>query len=372
MAATTMMHGSAESSQTTSLGQVSHSSEGCSGHVAACPRISIIVPAYNNLQDLRECLTALISSAGADSEIIVVDDASTDDTPTGAARMGVRVLCMATNSGPAAARNYGASQAQGDILFFVDADVVIGAEAIHRIRQLLTEDPDLAAVFGSYDAHPRAKGVVSRYRNLLHHFVHQQGNAEASTFWAGCGAIRKAVFEAVGGFDSTRYRKPSIEDIELGYRLRQAGYRILLDKTLQGTHLKRWTLWSVIRTDVRDRAIPWARLILERKSAINDLNLKGEQRLCAGLVGVASILLPLAVLHLELFALPTLALLTVTILNRKLYRFFAQQRGISFAAACMALHFLYYLYSGLSYLFVLVDWHLRKRLPSQMGSRLRS
>ena len=96
-------------------------------------RLSIIVPVYNNPQDLRECLAALIASAGPDSEIIVVDDASTDDTPSVAAQMGVRVLRLAKNSGPAAARNYGARHAQGEILFFVDADVVIAPDAVRRV-----------------------------------------------------------------------------------------------------------------------------------------------------------------------------------------------------------------------------------------------
>ena len=84
--------------------------------------------------------------------------------------------------------------------------------------------------------------MVSQYRNLLHHFVHQEGNPEASTFWAGCGAVRRAAFDAVAGYDEARFRRPSIEDIELGYRLRRAGYRIRLDRDLQCTHLKRWRL----------------------------------------------------------------------------------------------------------------------------------
>src|SRR5262245_14313695 len=217
-------------------------------------RISIIVPAYNNPQELRECLSALLASAYTDSEIIVVDDASTDDTPAVATRMGVRVFRLERNSGPAAARNYGARQAAGDILFFVDADVVVVPGAVSHVVKVLEEHPDFAAMFGSYDAFPRAKGVVSRYRNLLHHFVHQHGNPEASTFWAGCGAIRRSVFEEIGGFDERRFPRPSIEDIELGYRLRHAGHRILLDKSLHGKHLKQWTLRSMIRTDITCRA----------------------------------------------------------------------------------------------------------------------
>ena len=319
---------------------------------------SIIVPVYNNARDLDTCLTALIATACPGSEIIVVDDGSTDDTPTVAAQKGVRVLGLVKNAGPAAARNYGARHAQGDILFFVDADVVVQPGVVCRVAQAFEEHPDLAAVFGSYDACPRARGVVSQYRNLLHHFVHQQGHPAASTFWAGCGAIRRAVFQKMGGFDERRFPRPSIEDIELGYRLRGAGYRILLDKTLQGTHLKRWTLWSLIRTDIACRAIPWSRLMIERRNAPNDLNLKREQRLSVLLVGLASVFLLLAIFHLAFLALSTTALLGILILNRTLYAFFAQQRGLVFASICLLLHLLYYLYSGLSYAYVWVGFQL--------------
>jgi GT2 family glycosyltransferase len=332
---------------------------------ARSTRISIIVPAHNNPQDLRECLSALIASAPPSSEIIVVDDASTDDTPAVAARMGVRVLRLAKNSGPAAARNYGARHAAGDILFFVDADVVVAPGAVSHVVGVFEERPDLAAVFGSYDARPQAEGVVSQYRNLLHHFVHQHGNPEASTFWAGCGAIRRSVFEAIGGFDEKRFRRPSIEDIELGYRLRRAGYRILLDKALQGTHLKRWTLRSVIRTDVICRAIPWARLILESHNAPADLNLKSEQRLSVALAGVGIILLLFAPFRLEVLGFSVVALLSVVGLNRKLFLFFARHRGFLFAVACIPLQLLHYLYSGLSYLYAWVEFQLRGRAKAQ-------
>jgi len=303
----------------------------------------------------------LKATACPDSEIIVVDDASTDETPLLAEKMGARVLRLKKNSGPAAVRNYGAGYAHGGILFFVDSDVVIGPGTVGRVVKFFEEHQDVAAVFGSYDDSPQAGGVISQYRNLLHHFVHQNSNAEASTFWAGCGAIRRSVFEAIGGFDAKRFPRSSIEDIELGYRLRQAGYRILLDKTLQGTHLKRWTLRSVIRTDILCRAIPWTRLIMESTHILNDLNLKWGQRLSGVLVMLACLLLPLGAVRVEWFALSAAALLGVLILNRSLYLFFLRQRGFLFVLACIPLHFLYYLYSVISYLYVLMEFKLGKR-----------
>ena len=176
----------------------------------------------------------------------------------------------------------------------------------------------MAATFGSYDAHPRASGFVSQYRNLLHHFVHQTGRSEASTFWAGCGAVRRAAFAEVGGFDAARYGNASIEDIELGYRLRRAGHRIVLDKQLLGTHLKRWTLRSMVSTDLWRRAIPWSRLIFERSEFPADLNLKGAQRLSVALTGVATAFLALGVWRPGFLLAAIVAVAAVIVLNRNL------------------------------------------------------
>lgn len=328
-------------------------------------RLSIIVPAYNNPHDLRECLAAVVAESGPGTEVLVVDDASTDETPTVAAEFADRVLRLSSNAGPAAARNHGASHARGDVLFFVDADVVIARGAVERIRRLFADRPDVAAVFGSYDEVPRAAGLVSRYRNLLHHFVHQNGQGEASTFWAGCGAIRRDVFHEVGGFDGQRFRCPSIEDIELGHRLRRAGHTILLDKSIQGTHLKRWSLVSMIRTDITQRAIPWSRLTLETQSIPDTLNLAWNQRLSAALVAMTCAFLLLAGVKAELVVLAAASLAAVLVLNRNLYLLFFRRGGLWFAIACVALHLLYFVYSTLSYLFAWLEY----RFGGQLAGR---
>ena len=335
--------------------------------------VTIIMPVYNNTRDLPECLSAVKAAAKKhDSEIIVVDDASTDDTPAVAASMGVRVLRLEKNSGPGAARNFGARRATGDILFFVDADVVLAPDALDRVVNVLGSHPEFAAVFGSYDVRPRAHGLVSQYRNLLHHFVHQHGNPEASTFWAGCGAIRREIFLAVGGFDAAQFPRPSIEDIELGFRLRRAGHRILLDRDIQGTHLKHWKLRGVIWTDIACRAIPWSRLILDSRETPNDLNVKLGQRVSAALVVLAAATLPLALWRVGLLVLPLVALITVVVLNRDLFAFLRRQRGVAFAIACIPLHLLYFLYSVLSYLFVRVETQIRDMRSRPDGAFRRS
>jgi GT2 family glycosyltransferase len=337
----------------------------CDGDVAI--RVSVVVPAYNNPGELSQCLSALRTATGADTELIVVDDASSDDVSSTAAHFGARFLRLTRNAGPAAARNHGARHARGQILFFVDADVVVPNDAIGRVRTILDSRGEIAAVFGSYDSRPAAPGLVSRYRNLLHHFVHQTGEAEAATFWAGCGAVRRPAFDRVGGFDERRFPHPSIEDIELGYRLRRAGYRIFLDKSLQCMHLKQWTLRSVIRTDVIHRAIPWSRLILESGEAPDDLNVSGSQRASVALIGLAGLSLLVSPFRFELLMLAFGCVAATLILNRDLYAFFRRAGGTFFALACVPLHLLYFVCCGLSYQYVWVLSRLQRAVARRGG-----
>jgi GT2 family glycosyltransferase len=302
----------------------------------------VIVPVFNGEQYLPRCLDAITATSAPRLEVIVVDDASTDDSGAIARATGARVLKLASRGGPGAARNHGAAAARGRILFFVDADVVIRPEAVMQVVADLDEHPEVAAVFGSYDDSPAEQNFVSQYKNLYHHFTHQQGREDATTFWSGCGAVRRAVFVACGGFDERQFW---MEDIELGYRLRRLGYRILLDKKLQGTHLKRWTLGSLLRADILYRAIPWSRLILDSGTLVNDLNLKTTERASAALVMLSVALLPWLPWRPVLVTAEVAMLGLVLALNHRLYRFLARRRGVWFAARAVPLHWLYYLYS---------------------------
>ncbi len=184
---------------------------------------------------------------------------------------------MAKGSGPAVARNCGARAARGEFIAFIDADVVVRPTTLRQLSDCLHSGCD--ATFGSYDLQPAAANLVSQFKNLSHHFVHQAAKRDASTFWAGCGAIRSDVFARLHGFCED-YRRPCIEDIELGVRMKRAGYQIRLSPDIQVTHLKRWTLASCIAADFFDRALPWTQLILDSKNMPDDLNLKHSQRLC--------------------------------------------------------------------------------------------
>jgi len=243
--------------------------------------ISVIIPVKNGERELERCLAALGQSRYTDYECIVVNDGSTDGSAAAAARRGCRVI-HCSGRGPGAARNLGAQEARGDILFFIDADVCVHPDSLSRVAEDF-EDPTTDAIIGSYDDDPDSPDFLSQYRNLMHCFVHQSGKQEASTFWGGCGAIRREVFRQYSGFNEG-YGRPSIEDIELGYRLTAAGRKILLDKNLHVKHLKAWSFWRLVKTDIFDRGIPWTELILRDSNMPNDLNVQISQRISVALV----------------------------------------------------------------------------------------
>jgi GT2 family glycosyltransferase len=329
----------------------------------ANPTISVVIPVYNGGEDFRKCLTSLAQAVPRPDEVIVVADGDTDGSSNLAKAFGVRVLRNPVRSGPARARNLGARAARGDVLFFLDADVLVPPGIIGQVESVFRCSPDVAAVIGSYDDAPTATNFLSQYKNLFHHYVHQISHTEASTFWGACGVIQRQVFLALDGFDES-YRQPSIEDIELGYRLKKAGHRIQLCKTLQVKHLKRWRVGSLLKTDFFRRALPWTELILRDRRFVNDLNLQTSSRFSVMLSYALLGALIGAFLWLPFLIIAGVSILLLLTLNAPLYRFFVRQRGIPFALQAIPWHWLYYLYSGLALAIGVVCY-----LPGWMSSR---
>ena len=323
--------------------------------------ISIVIPVYNGGDSFRRCLTSIFSSLRPADEVIVVSDGGADRSwQIAEAFDRVKVLRLRENGGPARARNVGASVAKGDILFFVDADVTLHEDTLGLIEQCFERSPNLSALIGSYDDAPGASNFLSQYKNLFHHYTHQISSESISTFWGACGAIRQSAFHAVGGFDE-RYKKPCIEDIELGYRLTQAGYVIHLYKHIQVKHLKQWTIGSLLKAEIFYRALPWTALLLQQQNFNRDLNLSAANRLSVICVFLLCLALPstlffalianLTIHSWMLLLLVILIFLAVTLLtiNIDVYRFFYAKRGVWFALCVIPWHWFYFFYGGAAF-----------------------
>ena len=199
-----------------------------------------------------------------------------------------------------------------------------------------------------YDDQPDDPGFVSQCRNLAHSYIHRGSPGEAQTFWCGLGAVRANVFRLVSGFDE-RFSRPSVEDIDLGYRIRAEGWRILLDPGIEGKHLKRWTLRSSFISDIRDRGIPWTQLVHRYGGLHDDLNLAVKHRVSVVLAYILALSLILAFWWPISLLLGVASVAALWYLDRAYYRYFARHRGVGFALAWFPLHALHHLCNGVSF-----------------------
>ena len=326
--------------------------------------VSVIVPAYNAEATLPECLKALRAAMRPQDELILFDDGSTDSTRSIGEADDARIISNpGPPKGPGHGRNMAAKSAEKPYLLFIDADVITKADTIDRLVEEVERSGAVAA-FGSYDDHPRSRRLPALYANLRHHFVHQAGSREATTFWSGIGLMKAGVFRDFGGYDDALFAHPSIEDVELGMRLINAGKRIRLVPEAQGTHWKDWTLWRVWHTDVVRRALPWCRLIADGQLPEPDLNLARKERILALLaLGIPATLVAGAFVHVIWIA--TVALLALYVSGiMPFVRLLAKRMSPLQLVGAIGMHLCYHIYASCTYAAVILATRIGLRQPA--------
>jgi cellulose synthase/poly-beta-1,6-N-acetylglucosamine synthase-like glycosyltransferase len=319
-------------------------------------RVSVVVPVFDASETLSRCLEALVASIGQGDEIIVADDGSRDGSVAElevSLSSRIRSVRSEENIGRGPIRNLAASLASGDILLFVDSDVVVHSRTIEQVREAFTAVPERVAVIGSYDDRPASPTLVSQYRNLLHHHTHHSHGPQASHFWTGLGAVRAEVYRALGGFDEGRWAR-NMEDVEFGHRLVDAGHHIDVLPEIQATHLKPFTLRSMVETDLLQRAVPWSRLMLASQFRSDRFVASWPQRISAAsavaTVASAACLAPCRRASIALLV----ASGTFALANLPLWRFLARTRSVPFALACVPLHLVYAITTAVGFGYALI------------------
>lgn len=307
------------------------------------PDVSVIIPVFNGEATLSVCLEAIFESKGVQAEVIVVDDCSTDGSRQVASRFPVKLIALEKHVGGGVARNRGAKVATAPILAFTDADVQIAPDTLQGLQEELRRRPELSAVFGAYSAACPAQGFLSRYKNLHHHYIHLTSRRDATTFWTGCGAVRAEAFWAVGGFQ----KDTPIYDIDFGYRLVAAARRIALVPEIEVKHHKHYSLWSLLHSDIFQRAIPWTELMWRHRLFMNDLNTRYSHRVSTFVLALSLVWVFVAEsLVLGILGLSA-GLLGAAMMNWGWAVFCYRHGGWAFALKAMAMEWLYFLYCGL-------------------------
>ncbi|MCW3840452.1 glycosyltransferase [Micromonospora yasonensis] len=211
---------------------------------AHTPTVSVVVPNYNHADSLPLTLPALLAQTYPATEIVFVDDRSTDDSVAVARALGVPVVSTPRNGGPALARNVGAARARGEILLFVDSDVELPPDTVARAVRLLAADPAAGAICGILDEVPLVRdSLVQECRCLQAYWWRISSLGDVSFLFTAICAMPARVFAEIGPFHEGLRQT---EEVEYGERLAER-YPIRLTDAIHGRHRDDDRLWPMLR-----------------------------------------------------------------------------------------------------------------------------
>ena len=208
--------------------------------------ISIIIPVYNSSLTLKECLDAIFDTNFKNFEVIIVSDNSSDNSVEIAKQYQCKVIELPQNKGPAFARNSGAQEAKGDILLFIDSDVIINKEALNSLADKFS-DSDVNVIQGIYSHEPKYKNITTQYQQSFYCYYSWHADLKyTSSLITNCFAIRRKIFIDFKGFN-TNIKGATCEDEEFGYVLIDKGYKILILRKLNGEHRVNYNFRKLIK-----------------------------------------------------------------------------------------------------------------------------
>ncbi|WP_157248205.1 glycosyltransferase family 2 protein [Nonomuraea typhae] len=302
----------------------------------AAPRVSVIVPNYNYAASLEVCLRAIQAQTYPDLEVLVVDDASTDDSVAVAEALGVRVLALPRNGGCGRARNVGAAHTGGDILFYVDSDLAMAPDAVARAVAVLRAEPGLGAVCGLEDPEPLLHDtLVAQYRGLQYHYWSASGEGDVTVLFPAMLAIPRAVYDEVGPFNEGLMQT---EEVDYAYRLSRR-HRIRLTGAVRGRHDHDHALGPLLRKLFHRARL---RVPLYAKAREFATGFETAARAWSSLAALA-VLPSLALTPLlgPLWLAAPGALFAASLAgDRGMYGFVRRRRGVAFLGYFAAVHFL--------------------------------
>lgn len=304
------------------------------------PLVTVIIPGYNQAHTIDLCVRSAQEQTCSGIDIIVVDDASTDDTAARATASGATVLRLPDNRGPSEARNLGAAHARGEFLFFLDADVALRPGSVAAAVAALRASPRLGAICGVLGPDSLvSRTPVAKYRALqMYHWWLAQEGPMNNLHTALC-AMRADVFRELGPF------RPDLrhtEAPEYGERLRRHGYEVRSTAAIAGTKDHDANL-RILLPKVFQRARGTAR----QWRAGEMPSVTGPRALASGLLVLALLAVPLPLLAglAGVAAMPLLVAASIA-LDAATYRRVVSTRGLREGLRFAAIHMVYQLTSA--------------------------
>lgn len=229
--------------------------------------VSVIIPNYNGASTIGKCLEAALASSHENFEIIVADDASQDNSVELISQFPCKLARLAQHGGAAKARNIGAQQSRGEILFFTDADCLLQENTLRLALATLASAGPRSIVGGTYTLAPYDRRFCSRFQSVFIHYFETK-HAPATDYVATHAlAMRADLFREFRGFAEDSL--PILEDVEFSHRLRRAGICLLVNPAIQVRHIFDYSLYRSLR-NAYVKSKYWTRYAIGNRDLLAD------------------------------------------------------------------------------------------------------
>ena len=303
------------------------------------PLISIIIPNFNGASTLRRCLNAVTTVKDERFEVIVVDDGSHDNSVEIIKEYPCRLIQLEQQAGASRARNVGAENSHGEILFFTDADCLIQADTLTVIRQTIAANNPNVVIGGTYTIQPGDNRFFSAFQSAFINFSETKHLQTPDYIATHALALDATTFHKSGGFSEDFL--PILEDVEFSHRMHRSGKQLRIEPRIQVQHIFNYSLFDSMRNAMRKTRY-WVLYSLHNRDLLSDSGTASHELKVNVGCFYLSILLVYALSGLNMSAaLFGLCLIMGTniAMNRKLFRAFYNANGSLFTIGAS----LYYL-----------------------------
>lgn len=296
-------------------------------------KISVIIPAYNAQKTLRETLASVYASEFKDYEVMVIDDLSNDQTVEIAKEFNCRIRKSEGYRNRALARNTGIKESRGEILVFIDSDIVIKPDSLGLIWNNFQDNPEISGLTGMLSKYTPDGNFLTQYKNLYLHYIFKNMPKEIEFLYGGiCALRREAIYKHNLFFDKEIARA---NDTELGARITQKGLKIFLIQDLIVTHLKVYHPISFLKNEF---FIPFDFTISMFKNRTIFHSLKKtrfahtsiKQAISVGLTLIMAGLIPFIFINLKVLSLILSLFVLFLALNLNFLIFLKKEKGGAF------------------------------------------
>ena len=233
----------------------------------ATPFISVIVPNHNGENTIGLCLEAAYNSDFNNFEVIVIDDCSTDGSVSIIDQYPCRLIRLSEHGGASKARNTGAENSRGDVLFFIDADCLMQPDTLTKAASAYLKNGPEVVIGGTYTRLPYDHSFFSIFQSVYIH-CSETKNIQSPDYIATHAMLMQAeMFKKSGGFSEDFM--PILEDVEYSHRIKKMNYRMLMDPAIQVQHIFNFNLKKSLQNGIRKTKY-WSIYSIKNKDLLSD------------------------------------------------------------------------------------------------------